>query len=417
MNLKTKIALMQFLEFLAWGSWLVTIGAYCFNTKHWTASQFGAIFSTTGWAALFMPAVAGFIADKWINAEKLYGAAHLACAICMACVPFMQTPTELFWLMLVNMCFYMPTVSMTFSLSYAVMEGAGMDILKEYPPLRAFGTVGFAAGMWTTSLLGLESSAWQFYISSAASLCLGLFAFSFPKCPPSKTNLERTWLEVLGFDAIKLFKSSNIAIFFLFSILIGVCLQLSSAYFDGYIHDFGRIQQYAASPVLKYPAIVISLGQISEAGFVLMVPMLLKRIGIRNIMVFSIFAWVTCWLLLAYGNLGNGLSLIIIAMLVRGMAFDFFNLSGSLYIEKTAPAGMRSSAQGLYQVMVIGVAAIIGSYASGWLIDKFFTVNGVKNWHEIMLSFAAYSVFVAVAFLILFRDKNVTHNESLRITN
>lgn len=406
MNLKVKIGLMQFLEFLAWGTWLVTIGAYCFNTKHWTASQFGAIFSTTGWAALFMPAVAGFIADKWINAERMYGFAHLACAVCMACVPLMQTPAELFWLMLLNMCFYMPTVSMTFSLSYAVMENAGMDILKEYPPLRAFGTIGFAAGMWSTSLLGLESSPWQFYISSACSLCLGLFAFTLPKCPPAKSNQDKSWLEVLGFDAIKLFKSANIAIFFMFSILIGVCLQLSSAYFDGYLHDFAKIPQYAASPVLKYPAIVISLGQLSEAAFVLMVPFLLKRIGIRNIMVFSIFAWVTCWLLLAYGNPSNGLALIIAAMLIRGMAFDFFNLSGSLYIEKTAPVAMRSSAQGLYQVMVIGVAAIIGSYTSGWLIDTFFTTNGVKDWHGIMLAFAGYSIFVAIAFILLFKDNN-----------
>jgi MFS transporter, NHS family, xanthosine permease len=406
MGLKSKIAIMQFLEFIAWGSWLITIGAYCFNTKHWSAAQFGTIYSTTGIAALFMPAIGGIIADRWINAEKLFGYLHFGCAACMICVPFINDPSSLFWLMFVNMCFYMPTIPLTFSISYNVMEGAGMDIIKEFPPLRVFGTIGFAAGMWTTSLAGLETSAMQFYISAASSIVLAFFAFSMPKCPPLAKNTGSSWISLLGLDALKLFKSYKMALFFVFSMLLGVCMQLSNAYADSYIHDFRHIAKYADSLVIKYPAIIVSLGQISEMGFILVVPFVLRKYGMRKVMIMSTVAWVLRWILLAYGNPGMGFPLILMSMLVWGMAFDFFNLSGSLFIETQVDPSIRSSAQGLFQMMVVGVGAVIGSIGSGWLIDTFFTHNGLKDWHGIMWVFAIYSFVVAVAFFFLFKHEH-----------
>ena len=406
MGLKSKIALMQFLEFIAWGSWLITIGAYCFNTKQWSAGQFGAIYSTTGIAALFMPAIGGIIADRWINAEKLFGFLHFGCAACMICVPLINDPGVLFWVMLINMCFYMPTIPLVFSISYTVMEEAGMDIIKEYPPLRVFGTIGFAAGMWTTSLCGLEVSAMQFYISAFASIVLGFFAFSMPKCPPLGKNSGTSWSSLVGLDALKLFKSYKMALFFVFSLLLGVCMQLSNAYADSYIHDFKHMAEYANSLVIKFPAIIVSLGQMSEMCFILVVPFVLKKYGIRKVMIMSTVAWVFRWLLLAYGNPGMGFPLIILSMLVWGMAFDFFNLSGSLFIETQVDPKIRSSAQGLFQMMVVGVGAVIGSFGSGWLIDTYFTHNGLKDWHGIMWTFAIYSFVVAVAFFVLFKHKH-----------
>ncbi|MBN1532840.1 MAG: MFS transporter [Spirochaetes bacterium] len=403
MALKPRIALMQFLQFLAWGSWLITAGVYCLSARGWSASQFGAIYSTTGIAALFMPTLAGIAADRWISAERLYGALHLACAAGMCCVPLVGDPSALFWLMLLNMCCYMPTISLVFSISYTVMEGAGMDIISEYPPLRVFGTAGFAAGMWTTSLAGLEASAWQFYISAAASAAVGLFAFTMPKCPPLGRRAGASWIQALGLDAFRLFGTYRMAVFFLFSMLLGVCMQLSNAYAGSYIHDFGRLPQYAGSLPIRYPAVIVSLGQMSEMCFILVILFVLRRFGIRRVMMMSMAAWVLRWLLLAYGDPAGRFPLLVLSMIVWGVAFDFFNVSGSLFVETQVDPSIRSSAQGLFQFMVIGVGAVAGSYASGWLIDARFTRGGVKDWHGILLAFAAYSAAVAVLFALLFR--------------
>ena len=403
MLLKPRIALLQFLQFFAWGSWLITIGIYCLSTRKWSASQFGAIYSTTGIAALFMPAIAGIIADRWINAERLYGALHFACAACMCCVPFIGDPATLFWVMLLDMCLYMPTISLVFSISYTVMEDAGMDIIREYPPLRVFGTMGFAAGMWVVSLTGLDVSAGQFYLSAASSSVLGVFALTMPKCPPLGRGAGNSWASALGLDALRLFKSYKMALFFLFSLLLGVCMQLSNAYASSYIHDFGRIPEYAGSIAIRYPAIIVSIGQISEMCFILAIPFVLRRFGIRKVMLLSMLAWVLRWLLLAYGNPLEGFPLMIASMIVWGVAFDFFNISGSLFVETQADPAIRASAQGLFQLMVVGAGAIIGAYASGWLIDSFFTHDGIKDWRGIMLAFAAYSGIVALLFLVLFR--------------
>ncbi|WP_019616081.1 nucleoside permease [Psychromonas ossibalaenae] len=410
MKLKLKIGQMQFLQFIAWGSWLITIGAYAFNTKGWSASEFSAVFSTIGISALFMPPLIGAIADRWINAERLYSLLHLACALCMLAVPMIDSADMLFWVMLVNMCFYMPTISLAYSISYRTMEDAGMDIIKEYPPLRVWGTIGFAAGMWCTSLSGLETSAWQFYISAFSSLMAALLALTLPKCTPLNSSAKLTVGSILGLDALKLFKEYRTGVFLIFAMLLGVCMQLSNAYAAAYIHDFGRIEEYADSIILKFPAVIVSLGQMSEMLFILVIPFVLKKWGIRKVMIISMVAWVFRWLLLAYGNPADGLFLIIGSMIIWGMAFDFFNLSGSLFIEKEADPAIRSSAQGLFQVMVVGLGAIIGSVASGWLIDNFFTHNGVRDWQGIMLSFAAYSAVVTVLFIVLFKDEKKQTN-------
>ncbi len=408
MSLKIRIALMQFLQFVAWGSWLITMGTYTIHTKHWSASEFGLIMSTGGIAAIFMPTIAGIVADRWINSEKLYGILQIGCAICMLFIPQVDNPNKMFWLMLINMCFYMPTIPLVFSISYSVMENAGMNIIKEYPPLRIFGTLGFAAGMWMTSLSGLETSSWQFYISAFASTCVGLIVFfSMPPSPPQNTSVCQNWISFLGLDCFRLFKSWKMALFFIFSLLLGINMQLSNAYADIYLHSFSTAE-YGQSLVSKYPAIIVSFGQFSEMFFVLLVPYFLSRFGIRKIMIISMIAWIGRWLLLGVGNPGDGFWLILLSMFIWGMAFDFFNLSGSLFIETEVDNKIRSSAQALYQVMVVGIGAAIGSVASGWIIENFYTTNGVIDWHGVMMLFAGYSLIILILFLVFFKKSYKT---------
>ena len=209
MGIKLRLILLNFLQFFVWGAWLLTIGAYWFQTKHWSGTEFGAIFSTMGIASLFMPAIAGIIADRWLNAEKLYGIFHICAAIVLFMVPKVNDPSTMFWIMLVNMIFYMPTIALSITVGYSTLKSKGLDIVKEYPPVRVWGTVGFIVALWTISLLHLEVSAAQFYVASGASLFLGLYAFTLPKCPPLGKTQKNSLVSAMGLDAFRLFKNAK----------------------------------------------------------------------------------------------------------------------------------------------------------------------------------------------------------------
>ena len=409
MGLKTRIAIMQFIQFFVWGAWMITIGAWWFGTKHWSGAQFGAVFSTMGIAAIFMPALIGIVADRWINAEKLYGVLHLCGAVTLFCIPHANSPTAVFWVVLINMCFYMPTISLSITISYASMERAGMNIIKEYPPIRTLGTVGFIAAMWLISLSHLETSHWMFYIASIAALALGLYGFTMPKCPPLGKSTG-SLVSALGLDAFKLFKHYKMALFFIFSLLLGASLQLTNAYADPFIHSFANYAAYQKTFAVKYPAIILSISQMFEVGFIFAVPFFLRRFGIRNVMLMSMVAWIFRFGLLGFGNPAGGLWMIVLSCIVYGMAFDFFNISGSLYVETQADPGFRASAQGLFMLMCNGFGAFLGSFGSGWMISAFFTNRfGTIHWQGfggVWVVFATYSLIVAVLFAILFKHKH-----------
>jgi len=398
---------MNFLQFFIWGSWLITIGGYWFQNKGWSGTEFGAIFSTMGIASLFMPALAGVFADRWINAEKLLGTFHLLGAICLFLIPLMATPTQVFWLMLVNMIFYMPTISLSITVSYSAMKNVNMDIVKEYPPIRVFGTIGFIVAMWTVSLLKFETTSMQFYVASIASLLLGIYSFTLPKCEVSKHTEKKTLVDTLGLRAFTLFKDKKMALFFVFSMMLGASLQLTNAYGDTFLHDFRKIDSYRDLIAIRYPAIIMSISQISETLFILTIPFFLRRFGIKNVMLFSMFSWVFRFGLFGLGNPADGLWMIILSCIIYGMAFDFFNISGSLYVETQADSSIRASAQGVFMMMTNGVGAILGSSLSGLLIDHFFkSENGNYQWRGIWFAFAAYSLVVAVLFTIFFKHKH-----------
>jgi len=416
MGIKNRLIVMSFLQFFVWGTWLITVSNYWFITKGWSGGEFGAIFSTLGFASLLMPTPIGIIADRWVNAERLYGILHILGGLALACIPAVNHPGTFFWVIFAAMLCYMPTISLSNSVAYNILKTNHFDVIKMFPPIRVWGTIGFIAAMWVTNLTGNKASANQFYVAAAVAVLLGIYSFTLPKCPPLKsTEKGAPLIEMLGLSAFKLFGNLKIALFFVFSMFLGGALQLTNMYGDVYLSDFATIPAYSDSFVVKYSTIILSISQISETLFILAIPFFLKRFGIKMVMLISMLAWVLRFAFFAYGNPAGGLWMIVLSCIVYGMAFDFFNISGSLFIETTTDAKIRSSAQGLFMMMTNGFGAIFGSLASGYVIDRFFTHEGAKDWHGIWLSFAAYALVIAIAFAVMFKHKHdpeVTENYS-----
>ncbi|SFQ56399.1 nucleoside permease [Hymenobacter arizonensis] len=408
MNTKLRLIILSFLQFFIWGSWLITIGAYWFQTKQWSGAQFGAIFSTMGIASIFMPSLMGIVADKYINAEKLYGILHILGGLTLLSIPLVDNPTTFFWVILLNMIFYMPTLSLSIAVSFSVLKTEGLDVVKDYPPIRVWGTIGFIVAMWTVSLLGFEKSASQFYVAAAAAFVLGLYSFTLPKCPPQSTaTSNQSLVEILGLKSFAILRDRKMLTFFMFALLLGAALQLTNAYGDTFLHDFDKTPAYRDTLTVRYPAIIMSISQISETLFILAIPFFLRRFGIKQVMLFSMIAWVLRFGLFAYGNPADGLWMIILSCIVYGMAFDFFNISGSLFVETQTQPSIRASAQGLFMMMTNGFGAVLGSSLSGIIIQEYFTdASGTKDWQGIWLTFAGYALVIAVLFVILFKHKH-----------
>ncbi|MBU3821971.1 nucleoside permease [Flavobacteriaceae bacterium XHP0103] len=412
MGIKFRLTIMSFFQFFVWGAWLITIANYWFGTKGWDGAQFGAIFSTMGIASIFMPTICGIIADRWINAEKLYGILHILGGLTLFYIPAIDNPSTFFWVILLAMVFYMPTIALSNSVAYNALKNNGLDVVKDFPSIRVWGTIGFIVAMWVTNLTGNKASANQFYIAAVAAVFLGLYSFTLPKCKPlGKTAGKKSVSELLGLNAFKLFANYKLALFFVFSMFLGAALQLTNAYGDVFLDDFKLNPIYADSFVVKYSTIIMSISQISETVFILAIPFFLKRFGIKTVMLFSMVAWVLRFGLFAYGDPGDGLWMIILSCIVYGMAFDFFNISGSLFVETSTNPEIRSSAQGLFMMMTNGFGAIFGSVLSGYLIDEFFTDSAGKDWQGIWLTFAIYALVITVAFFFMFKHK---HNPDIK---
>ncbi|HNL60614.1 MAG TPA: nucleoside permease [Chitinophagaceae bacterium] len=408
MNLKLRLTIMSFLQFFVWGAWLITIATYFFSHNMGTGTQFGDIFSTLALSSLFMPALAGIIADKWVNAEKLYGVLHILYGAILFYVPQVHDANTLYYVIFGAMICYMPTISLSNSIAYTILKNNNYDVVKDFPPIRVWGTIGFIAAMWVTNLTGSKDNANQFIIGAIAAMILGIFSFTLPKCPPQKTIAkDASIIEQLGLKAFSLFSNYKMAAFFIFSMFLGAALQLTNMYGDVYLSEFGKVPEYHDSFVVKYSTIILSISQVSETLFILAIPFFLKKFGIKKVMLISMLAWVVRFGLFSYGDPAGNLWMIILSCIVYGMAFDFFNISGSLFVETTTDSKIRSSAQGLFMMMTNGVGAFLGSRISGWMIDRFYTTaNGDKQWHGIWLVFAIYALIVAVLFAIFFKHKH-----------
>lgn len=403
MGIKLRLIVMNFLQYAVWGSWLISLGAYLGTSLQFDGLQIGSFFATMGIASLFMPAVIGIIADRWIPAQRLLGICHLLAAGFIAIAATRTDYTSLYTFILLSVMFYMPTIALSNSVAYNALDKAHLDTVKHFPPIRVWGTVGFICAMWTVDLFKLGLNANQLYFSAIMGVILGLYSFSLPDCPVCRTKASQSLVDTLGLRAFALFKQRKMAIFFLFSMMLGMSLQITNAFADGYIKSFGDVaihgESYLHTFGVEHSTILISLSQISETLCILLIPFFLRRFGIKKVMLISMAAWVLRFALLGAGNPGAGVWMFILSMLVYGVAFDFFNISGSLFVEQETSREIRSSAQGVFMIMTNGLGALIGSYLAGWVVTQY-------GWPLSWYLFAGFSLVVTVAFAAVFRYKH-----------
>lgn len=407
---------MNFLQFFVWGAWMMTLGHYGFVEKQWNGAEFGLVFSTMGFASLIMPTLFGIIADKW-KANYVYAILHLLFGVTMCFLPLIDAPISFFWVLLVAMSFYMPTIGLNNSIGFNILKNEGKDPTQYFPPIRVWGTVGFIAAMWITNVFTKEWGFGQsikvsFIISAIFAFVLSLFSFFFLPTVASKkeggTNSRQTLAQKLGLEAFVLFKQKKMALFFLFSLMLGGALQLTNAYGDSFLQDATVFPK--GGLINNFSTIILSISQISETLFILAIPFFMKKFGIKKVMLFSMIAWVLRFGLFGLAeNSVLGFALIIASCIIYGMAFDFFNISGALFVEQNTDSKIQSSAQGVFMLMTNGVGAVLGNIIAGLVIAKWFEdpVTRVKDWPGIWMAFAGYSLVVAILFMFMFKYKHV----------
>lgn len=418
MNLKVRLSLMNFLQFAVWGAYLTSMGRYLGNIG--IASEIGWFYSMQGVVSIFMPALMGIVADRWIPAQRLLGYCHLLAGVFMFATAYYGATagdhvlfSTIFSLYTVSVAFYMPTLALTNSVAYSALSQAGMDTVKDFPPIRVFGTIGFIVTMWFVDLMGFQANQYQFVTSGAISIILFLYTFSLPHCSISDKMEQKSLVDALGLRAFALFKQKRMAIFFIFSMLLGVSLQITNSFANPFLFSFKAIPEYASSFGVQHANILISLSQISETCCILLIPFFMKRYGIKNVMLIAMCAWVLRFGLFGFGNPGMpGVLLFVLSMVVYGVAFDFFNISGSLFVDQSTDSGIRSSAQGLFMLMTNGVGATIGTLAAQAVINHYtyaMPLDGdvltVGDWQSCWFVFAGYALLVGVSFALIFRPK------------
>ncbi len=415
-NVSLRLILMNFLEFAVWGAYLTSMGSFLAESGF--GPQIWLFFATQGFVSIFMPALMGIIADKWIPAQKvlslcqgLAGASMLAAGL-YAMGAGAEIQFGVFYaLYTISVAFFMPTIAIANSVAYNALEKAGKDPVKDFPPIRVFGTVGFICSMLFVNFMRgadgvqFQHSYNQFIVSGALSLVLCIYALSLPDCPcKPKTAEVQSFADSTGLSAFKLFKNGQFAIFFIFSMMLGAALQITNGYANTFITSFVDNPDYANTWGANNANALISLSQISETLCILLIPFFMKRFGIKRVMLIAMFAWVFRFAFFGLGNPGGGVWLFVLSCIVYGMAFDFFNISGSLFVNEHVDKEMRSSAQGLFMLMTNGLGASIGTWAAGIVVNHFVYNAAAPNWSTAWYIFAAYALVVAILFMIVFKD-------------
>ena len=410
MNTKLRLIVMNFLQFAVWGAYLPSMGTYLFNAG--LASKIGLFYACQGIVSMFMPAIMGIIADKWIPAQRLLGLCHGIAALFIAGAGYCGQNGMLwpmFTLYSISVAFYMPTLALSNSVSYTALESAGLDTVKAFPPIRVFGTIGFIFSMLLVDYTGFQDSYNQFFASAIWGGVLAIYSLTLPHCPVNGAGERRSLVSAFGLDAFGLFAKKRMAVFFIFSMLLGVALQISNGYANPYISSFGDFPEYAGTFAVEHTNVLISLSQISETLCILLIPYFLNKYGIKRVMLLAMIAWVLRFLFFAVGNPAvPGVFFFIMSMLVYGVAFDFFNISGSLFVNKEVPESMRSGAQGLFMLMTNGLGASIGIIVAQEIVN-FFTQNQLyfEGWSTVWCIFAGYSLLLAVLFAFVFKEKSI----------
>ena len=400
MGIKYRLTIMNFLQYAIWGAWLISLGAYLGGSLKFEGFQIGSFFATMGIASLFMPGIVGIIADRWIPAQKLLGICHFLAAMFLVFAAPQTDYKTLYTLILCSVMFYMPTIALSNSVAYSVLTTGGFNIVKSFPPIRVWGTIGFICSMILVDLLGYAHTSYQLYMSAALGFVLSIYSFTLPNCSINTNVDKKTWVDHMGLRAFALFKQKKMAIFFIFSMMLGMSLQITNAFGNDYLTNFfGKNPLYKGTFGVEHANILISLSQASETLCILLIPFFLRKFGIKKVMLISMVAWVLRFALLGTGNPGGGVWMLVLSMIVYGVAFDFFNISGSLFVENETDSSIRSSAQGVFMIMTNGFGAFIGSYVAGWIVD-------VAGWPNSWFVFAGYSMVVAIVFALVFKYKH-----------
>ena len=435
MNIKIRLIILSFLQFAVWGAYLTSMGNYLGSIG--LGQQIGLFYAMQGFVSILMPAIMGLIADRWIPAQKLLGISHLIAAIFLGAAGYygMQHSdstdfTTLFSLYSLSVMFYMPTIALSNSVAYSVLINNNFDTIKTFPPIRTFGTIGFIVAMLFVNFAGFENGNFtlnfsnsqgfvsfqntyaQFFVSAFLGIVLSAYSFTLPHCPTNKSDEKQTLSDALGLKAFALFKDKKMAIFFVFSMLLGISLQITNGYANPFITSFKDIPQYADSWGANNANALISLSQVSETLCILLIPFCLKRFGIKKVMLMAMFSWFLRFGLFAVGDPGSGVWMFILSMIVYGVAFDFFNVSGSLFVDQETDANIRSSAQGVFMMMTNGFGSTIGMLVAGEIVNHYqiFSdidpVTKMNGWYSAWAIFAYYALAVAIMFMIVFKYKH-----------
>jgi hypothetical protein len=422
-NLKFRLSIMNFLEFAVWGAYLTSLGN--FLARNGLQEQIGWFYAIQGIVSLFMPSVIGIIADRWIQAQRMLSLSHLLAGLFMAlagtyCLVADQIQFgPLFTLYTLSVAFFMPTIGLANSVAFNALTKAGCDTIKAFPPIRIWGTIGFICAMLFVNFVGPENARFQstymqLFTSAVLSFILMAYALTMPKCPTSKVASGASLTESLGLNAFKLFKQKKMAVFFIFSMLLGVSLQITNGYANPYITSFEAIPAYADAWAAQNANALISLSQISETLCILLIPVCLKRFGIKGVMLMAMFAWVFRFGFFGAGNPASGVWMFILSCIVYGIAFDFFNVSGGLYVDKMTTPNIRSSAQGLFMIMTNGCGATIGTLSAMAVVNHFVPAGlspaeQLEGWRTCWYTFAGYALLVGILFFLIFKDNTKGH--------
>ena len=432
MNLKVRLSIMNFLEFAVWGAYLTSMGNYL--GKAGMGAEISWFYAIQGIVSIFMPTIMGIVADKYIQPQRLLGLCHLAagagmlalCYIGMTCP--MPDKTLFISIYVVSVAFYMPTIALANTTAFTNLKDCGMDTVKDFPPIRVFGTVGFIVTMWIVNCAVYDDGGlaftlsenagkfqytyMQFGVSGLLGVLLCAYCFTLPQCR-LVSKPSRTIVEALGLNAFRLFKTKKMALFFIFSALLGMSLQVTNGYATPYITSFKGDAAMADTFGANNATMLVSLSQIAEALCILLIPFFLKRYGIKIVMLIAMFAWVGRF---GFFGLGNpafpGVILFILSCLVYGVAFDFFNVSGGLFVDQECDTKIRASAQGLFMLMTNGIGATIGTLTAGAIINHYchWTAEGylLGDWQTCWFIFAAFALVVGVAFALVFNPEKST---------
>ena len=410
--IELRLALMNFLEFGVWGAYLISLGNFLYSIG--LEKQIGWFYTVQGIVSLFMPAVIGIIADRYVQAQRMLSLCHLLAGCFMAAAGIYCLTTSqvefgpLFTLYTISVAFFMPTIGLGNSVAFNALNRAGLDTIKHFPPIRVFGTVGFICSMLFVNFTQFQTNAWQLITSAVLSFILAAYALTLPSCLTKKEAVSSV-ADALGLKAFRLFKQKRMAIFFLFSMFLGVSLQITNSYGNTFITSFSEIAEYADTWGAHNANALISLSQMSETLCILLIPFCLKKLGIKGVMLMSMFAWVLRFGFFGLGNTGDGLWLLVVSCIVYGIAFDFFNVSGGLYVDQETTSDIRSSAQGLFMIMTNGIGATIGTLCAQGIVNHFVFSQTTPEaqhagWETSWFIFAAYALVIAILFMFIFKD-------------